>query len=87
MSQARVVVDHTHCGRHVTGLERITLELFSREALAPLEVEIATSRGVLDMALKQTLALPAALAADRRAILICPGFLADAVCHTYTTCS
>ena len=74
MSQARVVVDHTHCGRHVTGLERITLELFSREALAPLEVEIATSRGVLDMALKQTLALPAALAADRRAILICPGF-------------
>ena len=74
MSQARVVVDHTHCGRHVTGLERITLELFSREALAPLDVEIATSRGVLDMALKQTLALPAALAADRRAILICPGF-------------
>ena len=33
-----IYVDHTHLGRHVTGLERITLELFSRAALAPLEV-------------------------------------------------
>lgn len=74
MSQARVIVDHTHCGRHVTGLERITLELFSREALAPLRVELATSRGVPEMIFKQTAALPAALAADRRAILVCPGF-------------
>lgn len=24
-----IYVDHTHVGRHVTGLERITLELFS----------------------------------------------------------
>jgi glycosyltransferase involved in cell wall biosynthesis len=70
----QVYVDHTHCGRHVTGLERITLELFSREALAPVEVEIVASSGVRDMVLRQTFALPARLAADRRAILLCPGF-------------
>jgi len=73
-AQARVIVDHTHCGRHVTGLERITLEMFSREALAPIEVETATSSGVPDMIFQQTVALPARLAMDHRAILLCPGF-------------
>jgi hypothetical protein len=34
-----IYVDHTHLGRHVTGLERITLELFSPAALAPLDIE------------------------------------------------
>jgi len=72
--QARVIVDHTHCGRHVTGLERITLELFSREALAPLDIDIATSASVPDMIFKQSVALPFELARDRRAILVCPGF-------------
>ena len=32
-----IYVDNTHLGRHVTGLERITLELFSEAALAPLD--------------------------------------------------
>jgi glycosyltransferase involved in cell wall biosynthesis len=74
IGQARVIVDHTHCGRHVTGLERITLELFSKQALAPIGVDIATSSGVADMIFKQTIALPFALATDRRAVLLCPGF-------------
>jgi glycosyltransferase involved in cell wall biosynthesis len=73
-NQGRVLVDHTHCGRHVTGLERITLELFSQAALAPIRVEIAKSSGVADMIFKQTVALPFALARDSRAILLCPGF-------------
>ena len=33
-----IYVDHTHLGRHVTGLERITQELFSEQALKPPEV-------------------------------------------------
>ncbi len=70
----RIFVDHTHCGRHVTGLERITLELFSREALAPLDVAIVGSTGVADMILRQTFALPFKLTRDSRAILLCPGF-------------
>ena len=40
-----IYVDHTHLGRHVTGLERITLELFSAAALAPLEVVPVTAHG------------------------------------------
>ena len=69
-----ILVDHTHCGRHVTGLERITLELFSREALAPLDVTIIRSSGVPDMIRRQCLSMPTSLLMDRKAILLCPGF-------------
>lgn len=71
----RLLVDHTHLGRTVTGLERITLELFSRDSLAPLQLEpIGGGRGTARMMLDQQLALPARLAADRSAVLLCPGF-------------
>ena len=70
----RLYVDHTHLGRPVTGLERITLELFSPEALAPLRVVPVTARGTARMVAVQTLGLPARLAASSSAILLCPGF-------------
>jgi glycosyltransferase involved in cell wall biosynthesis len=73
-SPARVFVDHTHCGRHVTGLERVTLELFSREALAPLDILPIAAHGRLDMMARQTFAFPFTLARDPKAILLCPGF-------------
>ena len=52
-----IYVDHTHLGRHVTGLERITLELFSPAGLAPLdddanryrEVRLATSHATISL--------------------------------------
>ena len=53
-----IYVDHTHLGRHVTGLERITLELFSEAALAPLDVVPVRARGVRQMVTTQTLGLP-----------------------------
>lgn len=68
-----IYVDHTHLGRHVTGLERITLELFSREALAPLHVEPVTSQGTAQMVATQTFGLPWRLATSS-SILLCPGF-------------
>lgn len=71
---APIYVDHTHCGRHVTGLERITLELFSREVLAPLDVEIIGSSGVKDMVWRQTFVMPWRLATNPKALLLCPGF-------------
>ena len=70
----RIFVDHTHCGRHVTGLERITLELFSREALSPLDVQIVRSSGVPDMIYRQSAWLPMQLLRDPKALLLCPGF-------------
>lgn len=68
-----IYVDHTHLGRHVTGLERITLELFSPSALAPLEIVPITARGTLRMITAQSFQLPLYLAASR-SILLCPGF-------------
>ena len=68
-----IYVDHTHLGRHVTGLERITLELFSRAALAPLDVVPITAQGTRQMVAKQTFELPMRLAASA-SILLCPGF-------------
>ncbi|MDR3483750.1 MAG: glycosyltransferase [Bradyrhizobium sp.] len=68
-----IYVDHTHLGRHVTGLERITSELFSPAALAPLEVVPVTARGTRQMVTTQTFGLPMRLAASA-SILLCPGF-------------
>jgi len=68
-----IYVDHTHLGRHVTGLERITLELFSQQALAPLDVVPVTSHGTAQMIATQTFGLPWRLATSS-SILLCPGF-------------
>jgi glycosyltransferase involved in cell wall biosynthesis len=69
-----IYVDHTHLGRHVTGLERITLELFSPTALAPLDIVPVTAQGTRQMVAKQTFELPMRLAASASSILLCPGF-------------
>jgi glycosyltransferase involved in cell wall biosynthesis len=68
-----IYVDHTHLGRHVTGLERITLELFSPAALAPLKIVPITAHGTRQMVTTQTFGLPMRLAASS-SILLCPGF-------------
>src|SRR5260370_2749576 len=68
-----IYVDHTHLGRHVPGLERITLELFSTAALATLDVEPITARGTRQMVTTQTFGLPMRLVASS-SILLCPGF-------------
>ena len=68
-----ILVDHTHLGRHVTGLERITQELFSVDALKPLDVTPVTSHGTRQMITTQTFGLPARLATSS-ALLLCPGF-------------
>lgn len=69
-----IYVDHTHLGRHVTGLERITHELFSPAALAPLRAIPVTSHGMARMVATQTFGLPARLAMSPSSILLCPGF-------------
>ena len=68
-----IYVDNTHLGRHVTGLERITLELFSAAALAPLDIVPVTAHGTGQMVTTQTLGLPMRLATSS-SILLCPGF-------------
>lgn len=70
----RIVVDQTNLRGHVTGIERVALDLFGPEVLAPHRVELVRSRGLLSMMLKQHLGLPARGLADRRALFVFPGF-------------
>ena len=70
----RLLVDHSHMGRAVTGIERLTLELFSDDRLAPLQLEAIEGGSTFRMVARQQLTLPALLAANRKAIVICPGF-------------
>lgn len=69
-----IFVDHTHLGRTVTGLERITLELFSADALAPLRLRPLTARGTLGLILAQQIGLPLRLAAAPGSLILTPGF-------------
>jgi len=74
---APVLVDFTHMsGRALTGLERITLELFSPQALSPLPVEPvgAPFPGLAGLVAGQYVSLPLRLRRETRAILLCPGF-------------
>ncbi|MCW6508617.1 glycosyltransferase [Lichenifustis flavocetrariae] len=71
---ARIYVDETHCGRHVTGLERITLELFSTAALAPLPIVPVRAGGRKSMMLRQNTDLPWRALRDRSSLVLCPGF-------------
>lgn len=69
-----IYVDHTHVWRRVTGLERITLQLFDQEALAPLDVVPVRAGRTAGMMLQQTVGLPARLALSPSSVLVCPGF-------------
>jgi glycosyltransferase involved in cell wall biosynthesis len=70
-----LVVDRTHVGRRASGIERITEELFSEAALAPLPVvgwDAAGSRP--SMVLNQRLRIPAAALANRDKLWLFSGY-------------
>ena len=70
-----VVVDRTHMSRRASGIERITEELFSQEALAPLRVEGAdASGGKLSIVLSQMIRNPAAAVLRPGAVWVFPGY-------------
>ena len=68
------IIDETHCGRHVTGIERITLELFSAQALHPLQVMPVRARNRKAMVLDQIVRLPWLAMRHREALVLCSGF-------------
>lgn len=68
-----IYVDHTHLGRKVTGIERITIELFSPSSFDDVSLTPVTASGTRDMLVKQTFGLPLRLS-DPSSILLCPGF-------------
>lgn len=73
-NSVRLYVDHTHLGRHVTGLERITQELFSADSMAPLQLTPIPATGTGDLIFRQNVMLPAKLFRHPKALMLCPGF-------------
>ncbi len=70
----RVYLDLTHLGRHVTGIERIAIELFEKVAFEGADVRSVRSSGTLSMIFMQQVWLPLLALFNPRAQFIFPGF-------------
>ncbi len=73
-AKTRVYLDLTHLGRHVTGIERVSIEQFEKVAFDGAEIVPVRSKGVASMILRQQLLLPALALLHPRARFIFPGF-------------
>jgi glycosyltransferase involved in cell wall biosynthesis len=70
-----VVIDQTHMGRRASGIERVTRELFSCEALAPLRLRTTpASSGRMSMIFGQMIANPVRAALGSSDIWVFPGY-------------
>lgn len=70
----RVYLDLTHLGRHVTGIERVSIEQFETVAFQGADVRHVRSRGVADMVFRQQILLPLLALLHPRALFVFPGF-------------
>ena len=71
---ARIYVDHTHLRGHVTGIERVALDLFDPAMLRPHPVVPVRSTSLARMILAQQIGLPLRGLRDPKALMIFPGF-------------
>ncbi len=69
-----LIIDHTHLGRSVTGVERIAIELFDPAHFAPRPAEAVTSGNLVEMVLKQQVSFLAKALMDPSAVALFPGF-------------
>ncbi|MBL8884914.1 MAG: glycosyltransferase [Hyphomicrobium sp.] len=69
-----VYLDLTHAGRHVTGLERISIEQFEQVSFTGARIVPVRARGVLSMILCQQLLLPLLALLKPSAQFVFPGF-------------
>ncbi len=72
--QRRVYIDLSHLGRHVTGIERITIEQFENVDFSGADVRHVRSKTVAGMILKQQIVLPILALRNPRALFVFPGF-------------
>ena len=72
--QQRVYLDLTHVGRHVTGIERIAIELFEKVSFENTDLHPVRARGILAMILKQQLLFPLLALLHPSALFVFPGF-------------
>jgi len=69
-----MIIDYTHIGRQVTGIERISLELFSPRTFGKGKAQYVRANSILRMIAGQWITLPLAVIRNRRSLCICPGF-------------
>jgi glycosyltransferase involved in cell wall biosynthesis len=69
-----VYIDFSHLGRHVTGIERVTIELFERVAFPGADVRPVRATGTLGMVLAQQVRLPLTALLHPHARFVFPGF-------------
>lgn len=75
-----IYVDRTHLRGRVTGIERVTIDLFSRESLSPHDVRSVESRSLPGMIARQQLGLPLTALRDSNALFVFPGFPPGPLC-------
>ena len=72
--RAVVYIDFSHLGRHVTGIERVTIELFEKVVFPGADVRPVRAKGTVGMMLAQQVVLPWKALLHRRARFVFPGF-------------
>lgn len=70
----RVYLDLTHINRHVTGIERIAIELFEKVKFENADVKPVRSSGTVSMIIMQQIWLPLLALCNPSAHFIFPGF-------------
>ena len=70
----RVYLDLTHLGRHVTGIERVSIEQFQNVAFDNAEIVPVRSSGLLSMIFRQQVVLPLLALLHPNAHFVFPGF-------------
>ncbi len=70
----RVYLDLTHLGRHVTGIERVSIEQFERVGFEGATLIPVRSSGVASMVLRQQFLLPLYALLYPKALFVFPGF-------------
>jgi len=76
----QIYLDQTHLRGHVTGIERVTLDLFAPDKLEPHAVRAITSGSLPGMIAAQHLALPLRALRHRDALFLFPGFPPGPLC-------
>ena len=72
--RTRVYLDLTHLGRHVTGIERVSIEQFGAVAFDCAEIVAIRSSGIASMIFRQQIWLPLLALIHPKARFVFPGF-------------
>ncbi|MFA5041604.1 MAG: glycosyltransferase [Bdellovibrionales bacterium] len=72
-----LVIDFSHVHRPTTGIERVSLDLFSAEALPGIKTKHVRAKSTLGMVFAQWVVLPLLALFSRKDKFICPGFPAS----------